>query len=175
MLRHITVFSLALILMLGSPLTRPASAQQKQNRLANAFAIPVVGAVTGAVTGTFNGTATITRFARNNGQLVATGMVTGTVTNAAGQVVQSLAATFTAPVTAAAQSGCEILGLILGPLQLNLLGLGIDLNQVMLYITAIPGAGNLLGNLLCSVAGLLDGGGSLRQIVNQLNDILSML
>ena len=27
-----------------------------------------------------------------------------------------------------------------------------------LLIEAIPGAGNLLGNLLCGVAGLLDGG-----------------
>lgn len=52
---------------------------------------------------------------------------------------------------------CPILHLELGPLDLNLLGLRVQLNQVVLDITAIPGPGNLLGNLLCAVAGLLDG------------------
>ena len=52
---------------------------------------------------------------------------------------------------------CPVLHLELGPLDLNLLGLRVQLNQVVLDITAIPGGGNLLGNLLCAVAGLLDG------------------
>jgi hypothetical protein len=52
---------------------------------------------------------------------------------------------------------CPILHLELGPLDLNLLGLRVQLNQVVLDVTAIPGPGNLLGNLLCAVAGLLDG------------------
>ena len=53
---------------------------------------------------------------------------------------------------------CPILTLDLGPLDLNLLGLRVALNEVNLLIEAIPGAGELLGNLLCAVAGLLDGG-----------------
>lgn len=44
---------------------------------------------------------------------------------------------------------------------LNLLGLVVNLNQVHLNITARPGAGNLLDNLLCAVTGLLDGPGVL--------------
>jgi hypothetical protein len=52
---------------------------------------------------------------------------------------------------------CPILHLELGPLDLNLLGLRVQLNQVVLDITAIPGPGNLLGNLLCAIAGLLNG------------------
>lgn len=56
-----------------------------------------------------------------------------------------------------AQAVCPILHLELGPLDLNLLGLRVQLNQVVLDVTAVPGAGNLLGNLLCAVAGLLDG------------------
>jgi hypothetical protein len=49
---------------------------------------------------------------------------------------------------------------VLGPLNLDLLGLVVTLNQVNLVINAVPGAGNLLGNLLCAVAGLLNGGGT---------------
>ena len=101
------------------------------------------------------------------------------MTNAAGQVVQSLATNFSVPVTRpdaiTAQASCEILNLVLGPLHLDLLGLVVDLNQVVLNITAVPGAGNLLGNLLCAVTGLLDGGGSATQIVNLLNGILAAL
>ena len=39
----------------------------------------------------------------------------------------------------------------------------------------MTGAGNLLGNLLCAVTGLLDGGGPLGQIVDLLNSILAIL
>ena len=66
----------------------------------------------------------------------------------------------------------------MGPLHLDLLGLVVDLNQVHLTITAQQGPGNLLGNLLCAVANLLNGSGSptaLQQIVNLLNQILARL
>jgi hypothetical protein len=180
MRRLATVLSLGLMLLPNSPLTVPVAAQQNQNPRTTALAIPVVGAVSGAITGTFNGTATITRFARVNDTVAAVGTITGTVTNAAGQVVQSLATNFAVPVSrpdaiTAQQASCEILNLVLGPLHLDLLGLVIDLNQVVLNITAVAGAGNLLGNLLCAVTGLLDGGGSATQIVNLLNGILTAL
>ena len=51
----------------------------------------------------------------------------------------------------------------------------VTLNQVHLTITAVPGAGNLLGNLLCSLVGLLNGGGSLSAISALLNSILALL
>jgi hypothetical protein len=79
---------------------------------------------------------------------------------------------------AANASACNILNLVLGPLDLNILGLRIQLNQVKLDITAVPGAGNLLGNLLCAVAGLLDGtplAGLLGQLGTLLNQILAAL
>ena len=44
---------------------------------------------------------------------------------------------------------CEVLHLILGPLHLNLLGLIVDLNQIDLNLTAIPGT--LLGNIFCQL------------------------
>lgn len=72
---------------------------------------------------------------------------------------------------------CDVLNLVLGPLDLNLLGLQINLNRVVLDIVAVPGPGNLLGNLLCAVAGLLDGGldGVLGRVVRLLNRILGRL
>jgi hypothetical protein len=47
---------------------------------------------------------------------------------------------------------CTILDLVLGPLDLNLLGLMIHLDRVHLLITADPNGG-ILGSLLCSLAG----------------------
>jgi hypothetical protein len=51
------------------------------------------------------------------------------------------------------------------------LGLVVDLAPVHLDNTAVPGAGNLRGNLLCSVAGLLDHNspaGGLAALLNRL-------
>ena len=72
---------------------------------------------------------------------------------------------------------CDILNLVLGPLDLDLLGLQVHLNRVVLNIVAVTGAGNLLGNLLCAVTGLLDGGlgGLLGQVRSLLNQILGVL
>ena len=64
---------------------------------------------------------------------------------------------------------------MLGPLDLNLLGLEVHLKQVVLDVVAVSGAGNLLGNLLCAVAGLLDGVGVLGQVSALLNQILAVL
>ena len=132
-------------------------------------------AVTSTITpaqsgGILNGTFTITDFAVEEGQLVANGVFTGTVNG----VQQTTAAS--APVTNQQPGGtCEILDLTLGPLHLDLLGLVVDLNQVHLTITAERGPGNLLGNLLCAVAGLLDGTGGQNAIQNLLNLINQLL
>jgi hypothetical protein len=73
---------------------------------------------------------------------------------------------------ATAQATCNVLNLVLGPLDLNLLGLVVHLDKVVLNITAQSGSGNLLGNLLCAVAGLLNPVGSLSQFLDLLNNIL---
>jgi hypothetical protein len=79
---------------------------------------------------------------------------------------------------------CDLLTLALGPLDLDLLGLRVALDEVNLLLEAIPGAGNLVGNLLCAVAGLLDPGpiglpgliqGLLDAIANLLNGLLGGL
>jgi hypothetical protein len=73
---------------------------------------------------------------------------------------------------------CPILHLELGPLDLDLLGIQVHLDRVVLDITAVPGPGNLLGNLLCAIAGLLDGvdlGGVLGNLLQSLIDALIRL
>jgi hypothetical protein len=75
-------------------------------------------------------------------------------------------------------ASCPILDLQLGPLDLDLLGLRVQLNQVDLNISAEPGPGNLLGNLLCAVVSLLDGvdlSGLLGDLLQQLLDALAEL
>jgi hypothetical protein len=72
-------------------------------------------------------------------------------------------------------ASCGILLLDLGPLHLDLLGLVVDLNEVVLDITGETGSGNLLGNLLCALTGLLDGAGALAGILNLLDSINQLL
>ncbi len=145
----------------AAPLTAAAAQQSAPAR--PAVSVPIVGTATG---GPFNGTFQLQRFATQNGAVVAVGLLTGTVTTAAGAVT-SIVRTIALP-TAITDPTCEILHLDLGPLSLDLLGLQVDLSRVVLDITAQAGAGNLLGNLLCAVAGLLDNPSGLARLLNQI-------
>jgi hypothetical protein len=138
--------------------------------------VPVAGTFTDALngTGTFAGTFTLQRFTTSGGALKAVGSVAGTLTNSVGQTVGTVTRSVTAPVTIAAAT-CEILDLTLGPLDLNLLGLVVHLNQVHLTIDAQSGPGNLLGNLLCAVVGILDNGLSLNLLRDLLNVIVGVI
>lgn len=51
---------------------------------------------------------------------------------------------------------CPILTLHTGPIMLNLLGLVINVSPIDLSISAQRAPGNLLGNLLCDIANLLN-------------------
>jgi hypothetical protein len=140
------------------------------------ISVPVSGTFTDAVggIGTYAGSFSVTKFTVQNGQLAAVGTFTGSLTNSLGNAVGNVSQSATVPV-AIAQATCEILDLTLGPLDLNLLGLVVHLDQVHLEITAEQGPGNLLGNLLCAVAGILDGGLSLNILADLLNTILNIL
>jgi hypothetical protein len=133
--------------------------------------VPVTGTFTDALggTGKFVGTLTINRVAKDAGALAAVGTVSGTLTDSAETTVGSVT-NQAATVPLQATGTCDILHLTLGPLDLNLLGLVVHLDRVVLDITAQQGPGNLLGNLLCAVAGLLDppatGGGGLSGLLN---------
>jgi len=122
------------------------------------------------------------QFWNDGGTLMMRSAVTSTLQGARGSVPHTKMmnlpvqqATTGAMATGVTAASCDILNLVLGPLDLNILGLEIHLNQVVLDIVAVTGAGNLLGNLLCAVAGLLDGGGPLGQIAGLLNQILAIL
>lgn len=174
-----------LALLVGAYLFIPAmNAAQSGNPLKN---IAVTG--TGEGGGSFAGTFSVERFAEDKGQIVAIGRLNGTVKGAPGgdkevknhparmpvKATSDATSTQSSNQSAGTGAACPILHLTLGPLDLNLLGLRIQLNQVNLDITAQSGPGNLLGNLLCDIANLLNGGGALGQIVNLLNQILAKL
>jgi len=182
-MKRLLVFTLVALLALPlgmmAQTTTPTTA-------APSITVPINGTTNngGKVDGTFQ----IQKFAVQNDKLVAIGNLVANVTQhgvtstvvAAGTAIPvatpNVAGTSGAAPTAAA-AACNILNLTLGPLDLNLLGLQVHLNQVVLNITAQPGAGNLLGNLLCAVANLLNGGlgGTLGQIADLLNQILGAL
>jgi hypothetical protein len=151
---------------------------------ASSSAGQLTSAVTGTFTnsdgnGTFTGTFTPQTFSVVNGVLEATGVLKGTLTDADGTQVGTVDKTVTDSVntgaTSAATDSCSVLNLTLGPLNLNLLGLVVTLNQVHLTITAVPGAGNLLGNLLCDITNLLNTGGGLSTLSALLNSLLAAL
>jgi hypothetical protein len=69
------------------------------------------------------------------------------------------------PGTQPLQITCNLLNLALGPIDLNLLGLVIQLDNcnngpATVDVTAEEGPGNLLGNLLCGLLGSLSGSGT---------------
>ena len=168
--RPFTLIALVIAVLLAlSPLSAAAA---PANQVANSIVVPITGTVGDA--GTFAGNFTIQTFRIVNGQLVAVGTLSGTLTDALGNVIGTVTnVPITVPVTAVGT--CDILHLTLGPLDLNLLGLNVHLNQVVLDITATAAPGNLLGNLLCAVAGLLDKGGPLAGITALLNRILAIV
>jgi hypothetical protein len=131
------------------------------------IAIPIVGSGPG---GTFTGIFNLQRFRVVDGAVTAIGTLTGTATTANGTTI-AIVRNLAVP-TAVAQASCAILNLDLGPLFLDVLGLQVDLSRIVLDVVAQPGAGNLLGNLLCAVTGLLDSPGGLARLLNQILGIL---
>jgi hypothetical protein len=182
---------LALALMMA--LAIPATAQpdrttplagQIQDQLEGAVEDAVVDLVGGeAFVGDINITGVET--SETGDALTFTGDIVGRTVDAAGETVepieqQDFSLDAVPTQNGNGNGGCEILDLVLGPLDLDLLGLVVSLNQVELNITAVPGPGNLLGNLLCAVAGLLDGpggglGGAIENLLDRITGILDGL
>lgn len=110
----------------------------------------------------------VTNISVVNGAMQAKGFVTNQA--------QTVRVPFSAvPITV--PTACPILNLTLGPLHLNLLGLVVNLNRVHLTLTALPGPGALLGNLLCAIANLLNGSSPTAQtaVLKAVNQILAGL
>lgn len=125
-------------ILLGAP---DALAQKKSQRVPADFSVIPIS---------------ITGVTVENGQLIAHGLVGANA--------------FQTPLTPSArQSGqaCPILDLELGPIDLNVLGLRVLTSPICLAVTAYEGGG-LLGDLLCEVATLLEGGTPLAEILTLL-------
>jgi hypothetical protein len=132
---------------------------------------------------TFTGHFNVNQFVSRGGKTFAVGTLTGklggrsvTRRNVAIPVsVASPTSGIGGSTVATPAATCQILNLVLGPLHLNLLGLHVDLNQVVLNITGVTGQGKLLGNLLCSVANLLNPALPSQQLAGLLNIISQLL
>src|SRR6266516_628461 len=155
----------------AGPLAGPQANTLTLTPMAGGEAVPATGTTSkgGKFTGTFN----IKQFSVVNNQIVAIGTLTGTIQNAVGNVVGTVLKTISLIVTFHGAS-FDILHLELGPLDLDLLGLVVHLDKIVLDIDADP-SGGLLGSLLCAVANLLNTNGLLSDIADLLNQILSLL
>jgi len=151
---------------------------------------PVTGTADGAA---FAGQLRITQFIAKGNQIFAVATitgVTGSISSAAVDAIQG--ATYQIPVDLSQDAGspnaegeassalvsCDVLFLKLAPLDLDLLGLTVHLDQVLLDINAVSAPGNLLGNLLCAITSLLDPVSFLQnilQIVTLLNQVIGLI
>lgn len=189
--RHISVLLIAILL---ATMAIPATAQTPTRAAAPSgnLAVPVTGFIQGtAATGTF----TIKRFVKLGDGLGADGVLAlsnGTDSVATAVTVPVAATTSTATTAISGGGGpsiqqtgdCIILDLTLGPLDLNLAGLIVELDTVHLVISADPALGllgSLLAGLLCGSGGsllaglLLNLAANLQQVINILNQILAIL
>jgi hypothetical protein len=160
--------TLSCALLLGA--TSTAGAQTAPQDLTKR--VPVTGTAKNGKA--FKGTYTISRFVARGGQVFAVGTLKGRLKhrNVTRRGVRMPVSNFAQQSGAqSAQLACSILTLQLGPLDLNLLGLRVQLNRINLRITAIPGGG-LLGDLLCGIANLLNppaiAGNDLAAVLNSL-------
>jgi hypothetical protein len=116
----------------------------------------------------FTGTYTIDRFVRKGNKQYAVGTLKGRLTGrrVSRENVRIPVALARHQAAGASQlpgqppnplpNACQILDLELQPITLNLLGLLVRTSRIEVLIEAVPGAGNLLGNLLCGITGILD-------------------
>lgn len=128
----------------------------------------------------FKGTYGIYRFIVKDGKVWSVGTLTGKLKGRhvrRGNVM--MPASLTDGSGAQSAANCTVLHLVLGPIDLNLLGLkvtlggGAQMNQpIVLDVTAQQGGG-LLGDLLCGLDNAL--GGQLGQLGTQLQQLASAL
>jgi len=189
-----TLVALTLTLMAALLIGGPANASSSNTDTASRGTVAknVNGKMTSRIVGTASdgskvtGSFTPLRFLEKDGKQQVKDVVDGVVTHADGtkETFTALRTVKVKKINGKSLSGlnrsvqgaaaCDILHLVLGPLDLDLLGLQVHLDKIVLDIVAATGAGNLLGNLLCAVTGLLDGG-PLAGLLGQLNDLLGQI
>ena len=164
------------LLLLGGTGTAAA-----QDTFAFGKKVPVTGATKSGRQ--FAGTFTIKRFTERAGKAFAVGTLRGKLGNRSVvkrgvrmPVTSEQAGSTRAQPPLPTPGACTILNLVLGPINLNLLGLRVATNEIRLLVEAVPGAGNLLGNLLCAITNLLNPSANtpLAQLVQVLNALLAL-
>ena len=187
-LRLVVAVAACLVLgAVGAPAAGAANgnaAAAKVTNIAPLYNLPVTGVAKNG--SKFRGTYGIQRFVVRRGKVVSVGTLTGRlkgrrVTRTNVIMPARLTGASGASGARAAQATCPVLHLVLGPINLNLLGLQVTLgggpqaNQVIvLDITAQQGGG-LLGDLLCGVSNLLNPTGVLGQLNGQLQQLSATL
>ena len=167
----LAVAAVAALMLIG-----PAGASAQTNAPATSFkSIPVTGKASNHKQ--FTGRYTVNYFTTKGGKAYAVGNLTGRIGHRHVSKRDVMLPVSMGGSAAQAPVTCQILNLTLGPLDLNLLGLRVQLNQVHLQITAIQGPGNLLGNLLCGITNLLNTGSAspVGQLTGLLNIVLQLL
>lgn len=160
--------------LLGAPAVAGAATTKTSAAPKSAMTTPITGTASNGKT--FTGTFSVKRFITRNHKTYALGTLAGHIGSRkvpahSVQIPVSVAT----PAAARAAATCQVLDLVLAPIDLNLLGLKVHLDQVHLNVSAESGPGNLLGNLLCSVTGLLDQNPLGTQLTQILNVVLAIL
>jgi hypothetical protein len=188
MIGKMAVSALSMGLLLGAAGTAPADQEKKEhNKKEASLQLPITGSFDG---GTFAGTLSIEKFAAtpDGKKVVAIGFVRGTATSSAGAPLGTVVAgpislpvsrpepgdpiVTTTAVGAAvvAQATCQVVHIELGAVNLNVLGLTVTTQPIVLDLsgdTAGP-----LGNLVCT---LLETVNTVVGLVDLLNQILGLL
>lgn len=183
MFRTFRFTAVAVAVSVAAMLAVGAAAASAQAPLALTRTVPITGAAKNGKK--LVGTYTISRFTSRAGKLYAVGTLRGTLKH---RRVVRRGVRLPVGVTGLRQAqaaqivptpnACQILNLVLGPIDLNLLGLRVRTNQINALVEGVRGVGNLLGNLLCGVTGLLDQGvlqGPLSQLSQVLNAVLALV
>jgi hypothetical protein len=123
---------------------------------ATRVAVPVTGTLSDG--GTFEGRVINpdVSYESATDTLLISGILAGRATQSDGTVERVRQEFRTQLSVSQQQDECEILDLDIGRIHLDLLGLVVNIAPIHINVTAVPGAGNLLGNLLCALVGLLD-------------------
>src|SRR3954466_14703239 len=112
----------AVVIAVMAVATTGVSAQSQGTT--SGITVPIVGSGGGA---TFAGQVNVQRFVRSGSQILAVGTATGALTNTVPgggrTVIRQVAIRLDLGGSSALNGVCEILSLVLGPLDLNLLGL----------------------------------------------------
>jgi hypothetical protein len=174
--------SLALCVV-GVPAASAADATAARSRVVNIpalYKLPVQGVAENGKR--FKGTYRIQRFVVRHGRVVSIGTLKGRLSgHRITRYGVRTRARLRGPDALTSQATCPVLHLILGPINLNLLGLhvrlggGLQANQpIVLDITAVRGGG-LLGDLLCGLTNALSGPGILNQLRGELQQLAATL